>query len=341
MTPILIHRIFEPSAEGHGGNHRALQLQELYDKYGLELHPMEAKRRTFIPCYIRALILILQTHGWRILLRPRSAWRYYKMMVTEYYDRYRQFLDNDIDTLIIEATGEYFHPLFVLAKRANKRIIAIPHNLESLVPNRLYLTAKHGGIHPFEQEIRMLRLCEKVYCISEEETWLLRLWGINADYLPYLPPKALLPQIDDIRKARSLRNSNLQKRIFLLGSAINEPTRRGMQEIMRFWEEASTEATLVIGGFATDTLLRNNLQKDNIVILGALSDSQIKSELISCDAILIHQIPTTGALTRIAEALEAGIPIIANFDAARSYHHNKNLHEYKSIQDLINIINYL
>lgn len=341
MKKVLIHRIFEPSAEGHGGNHRALQLQELYDKHGLELHPLEAKKKPLIPCYIRVLILILQTHGWRIILRPQSAWRYYYSWITVHYQRCIQSLDDNITDIIIEGTNDFFHPLFVLAKRANKRIIAIPHNLESLVPDRLHLTAKHGGFHPFEQEIRMLRLCEKVYCISEEETWLLRLWGINAEYLPYTPPKALLSQIHYIRDARSLKKANLQKRIFLLGSAINEPTRRGMQEVIDFWAESTVNATLVVGGFATDTLLRNNLQKENIVILGALCDSQIKNELISCDAILIHQIPTTGALTRITEALEAGIPIIANFDAARSFHHNKNLHEYKSIQELINIINYL
>ena len=60
--------------------------------------------------------------------------------------------------------------------------------------------------------------------------------------------------------------------------------------------------------------------------------------LIEVDGIIIYQPPTTGALTRIPEMLLAGIPVYANFDAARNYFNVDGVIQYHSFEELLNVL---
>lgn len=342
MKKVLYHRIFEGKPFGHGGERRALQLQELMATAGVECRyfPLcgEGGHRPFW-----SLCLILETYGWRLCLHPKHFWRTFRFINNNYTCNLRQFFERPEKTVLMEGTIEEFQVMFPLARRYGKEVVAFPHNLESLVPRENYLVGRGEKWQTFRNEIHWLQTCKAVYCIAEEETWLLRLWGVNAHYLPYEPPCETKAYLDGIAHLRIRRKPNARPRILMTGSAVNLPTARGMQRVIDEWNTMAEQlqgVELRIAGYGTIENL-HLLSEGNIRLLGQVTDEQMKNEMIQCDAILIYQPPTTGALTRIREAQIANIPVIANFDAARSYHRMSLLYEYQSLQELPVIIKQL
>jgi hypothetical protein len=72
-------------------------------------------------------------------------------------------------------------------------------------------------------------------------------------------------------------------------------------------------------------------------VLGTVSDDELLSEQLKARALLVHYVPTPGALTRIPEALIAGIPVIANRHAARGYEALPGIHVYDTPADLVDL----
>ena len=335
MKQVLYHRIFEPKAFGHGGERRAAQLAEWLDSQGVERHyyPLRGIEGFRSICW--SMRLILQTYGWTILRHPKSLWRAFRFISYNYTENLKEFFDRPEKTLLIEGTIEYFQVLFTLAKRYNKNIVALPHNFESLVPKSRYVIGDGEKMAAFSNEIKCMQSCKAVFCISQEETWLLRLWGINAYYLPYYPPKQTETYLLEIRRERLVRNLPT-KQILMAGSALNGPTAYGMQQVMNYWQHIEGYE-LRVAGYGTVENLQQP-ESGSVMMLGALSEEQMRGEMINCDALLILQPPTTGALTRIQDALLAGIPVIANDNAARDYHHMSGIYEYASIEELREIL---
>lgn len=335
MKQVLYHRIFEPKAFGHGGERRAAQLAEWFDSQGVERHyyPLRGIEGFRSICW--SMRLVLQTYGWTILRHPKSLWRAFRFISYNYTKNLQDFFKRPEKTLLIEGTIEEFQVLFTLAKRYKKDVIAFPHNLESLVPKSRYLIGDGEKMAAFSNEIKCMQSCKAVFCISQEESWLLRLWGINAYYLPYYPPKQTETYLLEIRRERLARKTPT-KCILMAGSALNGPTAQGMQQVMNYWKYIDG-CELRVAGYGTIENLRQP-QSGNIQMLGAISDQQMREEMINCDALLILQPPTTGALTRIQEALLAGIPVIANDNAARDYHHIGGIYEYANIEELQDIL---
>lgn len=335
MKRVLYHRIFEPKPFGHGGERRAAQLTEWLDSQGVERHyyPLRGIEGFRSICW--SMRLVLQTYGWTILRHPKSLWRAFRFISYNYTKNLQDFFKRPEKTLLIEGTIEEFQVLFTLAKRYKKDVIAFPHNLESLVLKSRYVIGDGEKIAAFSNEIKYMQSCKVVFCISQEETWLLRLWGINAYYLPYYPPKQTETYLLDIRRERMVRKMPT-KRILMAGSALNRPTAQGMQQVMNCWMHIDGYE-LRVAGYGTIENLQQP-QSGNVLMLGAISDQQMREEMINCDALLILQPPTTGALTRVQEALLAGIPVIANENAARDYHHVNGLHEYANVEELQDIL---
>ena len=215
--------------------------------------------------------------------------------------------------------------------KATGRVIGVPHNIESLVNSQ--------SIDQLSYELSTLIKCDSVFAISKEETWLLRLFGVEAHYLPYYPPKEVenyLHSIKDARRATIIHECN---KIIMLGSATNIPTRLGMQSLINFASKQNLQFELIVAGYGTMDLQVSPHPRINLK--GAISNEELKELLIDSDAILIYQPPTTGALTRIPEMLVAGIPIIANFDAVRNYHNIEGIYQYNTFDEMIDLIDNL
>ena len=106
----------------------------------------------------------------------------YALRLPVIYDKY----NGKYVTFLWENTQDL--PSLYMMKAAGAKIIAYPHNLESLVPTQVDLTTHKQSPYWLYEEVKRLKLCDEVYTISKEETWLLQLFGINAKYFPYYPP---------------------------------------------------------------------------------------------------------------------------------------------------------
>ena len=221
----------------------------------------------------------------------------------------------------------------ILCKQHDIRIIALPHNLESMVNgNRSYISNKIGP-NWFSEELAILKYCDEVFTISLEDQWLLSNYAIKAKYLEYFPSDKIIEQSQNIAKAR--RNLTLNSSLLMLGSANNEPTADGMRDVIEYLIKNPLDVDLIIGGYGTEKLSTEykTLPK-NISIVGTVDMETFDNLLKTCKALLIYQNNATGVLTRIPEFILAEIPIIANNISLRSYHNIKGLYPIHYLKEL-------
>jgi glycosyltransferase involved in cell wall biosynthesis len=217
-------------------------------------------------------------------------------------------------------------------------MIAVPHNLESLCYTGVDLQSGKSSFEWFYEDIKRLNLCDAVFCISKEVTWLLQIYGINAHYLPYYPPKAVEAYLLNIRKKRQERIPNKLPKFLVLGSAINLPTRYGMNEVLEYLgSHEKLPFEVHVAGYKTEEKLKQ-IVHPQIVYHGTLSKELLEQQLVEADALVNNQAATSGALTRIIEHLIAGIPVIASFGAARDYFQSKDVHVFYSMDELMALL---
>lgn len=234
--------------------------------------------------------------------------------------------------LLWENTHRNNVSLPVLARTAGFAILAMPQNMEALWET----TAVRRKMAAFADELAGLAVADAVFCISREEQWLLRNFGIAADFLPYFPPRLVRARLLAVRDRRRFgRGASL----LILGTAHNPPTRAGMKSLLRMLRSlpGGDQLPLQIAGFGTESL-RADAADLNCQVHGGLDQVKLDELLVDARAAVIHQDSATGALTRIPELLLAGIPVIANSIAARSATHYAGVHLYQSPQSLLRLL---
>lgn len=323
---ILFDSFFEPSASGHGGNHRSAQILELIERSQLSItrlnRPLLSNVRDRYLAAIGAFVNP-QTVGFmlkhQIQVQPSL-----KNVAFCGFQRqlYAQVLTQHSGSklLIWEATKNYVAPY--VAKDQNFKVIAVPQNLESFVPD-----AFHESL---STEIQALAEADIVFCISREEEWLLRLHGANAHYLPYYPSSSIEQHLLAIRRDRTSQN-----RYLILGSAGNPPTREGMIEQIQWLKQIRQHLSFEVDivGYGTESL--QEYCDETFVLHGGISDERLSTILMQAKAALVHQTASSGALTRIPELLIAGIPVIANSNACRSAFSYSGVYCYDDLLELL------
>ena len=334
---IVRHSKFASNPFGDGGSKRSAQIEELLKSDSLKyenndfLLPKGLSKFQLLKLSIRAIKFIRKNIGWKAYpsLKARiNAIKYFALRIPVILDKY----NGKNICFVWESTvsGNYGYPY--LMKAAEAKVIAVPHNLESVVPTQK--DSQTGVIAPkwFYNEIERLKKCDAVFAISKEETWILRLFGVNAHYLPYYPPQEALDYLLKIREKRAARADNTEKRFLLLGSATNVPTQNGMQSLIDAVSSNKRQFSVAVAGYGTDSL--HIADNGDVKFLGPLSSEQLETALIETDAVLIYQPPTSGALTRITEMLVTGVPVFVNFNAARDCHNVEDVNVYESFDDL-------
>jgi hypothetical protein len=182
----------------------------------------------------------------------------------------------------------------------------------------------------FREELNELRYADSIFVLSANDRWLLSLHDLHADVLPYHPPADIEEHLLDLRRDRSAR-SHARTNILALGTMGSEPTARGFRDLLRILEEGaltlSTAASIVIAGYGTERL-RTAFERTGTRVVGTVSEQDLDALQRDARALLVHYVPAPGALTRIPEALIAGIPVIANRHAARGYEGVPGVHVY-------------
>lgn len=222
----------------------------------------------------------------------------------------------------------YFSPLVKELRKLNIAIVAMCHNLDSLSPHLVKISARGKFLN---RELELLSKFNLVITISREETVLLASRNANVLFFPYYPTNAI---IERMLRVRRLRLNFLKQDILLLGTAANIATRTGMKKIIESWREqrlSQVAGKLLVGGYNTERFFNSMESDEQVDFLGTLSDGALDERLASVRAALCYQDHGGGALTRIPELLIAGVPVLANTHAARTYYGMQGVIEFPSL----------
>lgn len=341
MKRIVRHSRFVSDPFGDGGAKRSAQIEELLQRSGVEYVNDGFVLPKGMPFFTRLHWLFA---GMRLVLcdfscsEIRSLGNMIRM--AKYFGLripiFGNYVESDVVFLNEDTTsGAFGYPY--LARSIRKKMIAVPHNLESLCCDGVDMQS--GKLRPswLSEDIHRLKLCDAVFCISKEETWLLQIHGVNAQYLPYYPPREAEDYLLRIRKMRDLRTPNEVHKFLVLGSANNTPTRKGMEEVLDYlcsFEKLPFE--IHVAGYRTEWLKK--IDHPQLFYHGTMSNEALEKLLVEADALIINQPATSGALTRIVEHLIAGIPVMASFGAARDYFQEPNVQVFRSMESLVEMM---
>lgn len=327
---ILQDSFFEQDAHGHGGDRRTLQIAELIHSAGFSTKENKKFQVTRLRKYL-AGFYFLSRHPFKLPLAYRTIGIYGQQFLN-----YQQILKNHSSTklFIWEATIDYLAPCIV--KAAGYKILALPHNLESLVLSHSAALNLKPLLARFENEIKALAQSDSVFCISREEQWLLKLCGINADFLPYYPAQSILA---NLLKLRDQRATTTKTRFLIVGTALNPPTLLGMIEQLQWLKNirAEIEFDVDIAGYGTEQL-KEHCDHPSFNLLGEIDPEKLNHLMLGAKAVLVHQRAGVGALTRIPEMIVAGIPVIANSNTCRSAFEYSGVYCYDSQPELAELL---
>jgi len=215
--------------------------------------------------------------------------------------------------LIWENTDD---PLLAVAARATgARVVALPHNVNALYHRRPE-TPLADWSAALAGELAGLSRVHTVVAIAAEEQNFFRLAGLPATWLPYYPPSEHRRDLASLRAGRPERPES----VLLLGSAHNEHTAAGLREQLGWatsWPE-SLRRRLVIVGAETERLAPT-FPGVGFTFAGRLDDEALRAQMRLAAVLWVHQEMGTGVLTRIPDALCAGVPVVANRIAARGW----------------------
>lgn len=251
---------------------------------------------------------------------------------------YRQHLANRRGhrLLLWEATFECNYVAPYVARELNYKLVALPQNLEALIVETPQERVPSRVQERFRAEVRHLAAADAVFCIAREEQWLLRLHGIEAEWLPFYPARSV---IDLMLQVRERRANSPRNTILILGTASNPATREGMR-ILLGWLKAMPSVAgrgVHIAGYGTEQL-GGELPREGFTLHGQVTREKLLELLSETRAVVIHQKVGYGALTRISELLVAGIPVLANGIAARSAWQYPGLRTYETQEELAGLL---
>ncbi len=336
VNPVLLRWTrFASKPDGTGPEKRSAQIMELVHSAGFAVRdmvpPASAPRLTCMVAGLKARL----THGSLAsvdragvgLLGYRS--HFYSQALTAH---------TGPKVLLWETT--YDDVLPALAHAAGFRVIALPHNLESLVSDAVF---RGGGYDPapdLAAEIRRLRLADKIFTIAREERWLLEAGGLEPGYLPFFPIGELATECVGRREHReqsAAPNGVVSGPLLLLGSAFNPATARGMQlQLEWLASDQTSPREIIVAGGDTDRHFAA-FASPRIRILGSVSREKLLELYAKCSALLIHTRGGAGAVTRIPEALAAGVPVIVNSNGARDQHGTAGVHVYEGAAEFLQL----
>lgn len=224
----------------------------------------------------------------------------------------------------------YFSPLVEFLSENSVPIVANCQNVESLSKSQI---VEEHQISLLNFEINVLSLCCLAITISREETVLLRNLGVPTYYYPYFPVKG---PYDRMLAIREKRKKTTKQDYLILGTAHNPPTISGMMNVIKSWKEVCKtmeDAKLFVGGFGSEPL-KDLAGNEHVIYKGVLTDNELDELLSRVKACIVYQEDGSGALTKICEFILAGVPVLANPHAARSYYNVSGVYEFKDINGI-------
>jgi hypothetical protein len=331
---------FKPNYNGGGGSRRMIQIHELFKKIVPDLHVFtnaggdknerklkkkirtDSERRDFLSPVRRSPSLRMWHDDHRTLAyRLQEFSKIWARAASGWQDCDLAIMDDPI----------YFAPLFKKLQRLRIPIVASCQNLETLAPNQVI---KKRAFDFFLQELQLLSRCRLVITVSREEDVLLNNLGVPSLFIPYYPGE---PTLQRLLAVRTERGQKAKQGFLAIGNAKNLQTREGLANLGRYWQGNHLDAVagkLLLGGFKSDEFFSPGEFGDGVEFLGTLSNEALDHILSRVKACICYQESGSGALTRVGEMLIAGVPVLANAHAARSYYNMKGVIEFRELDQL-------
>ncbi|MCU0285882.1 MAG: hypothetical protein MUF15_05740 [Acidobacteria bacterium] len=339
--PVIYFTRFPITYDKGGGARRMMQILELLKKTFPGLEVISSVRSDWIPKNERKQFK-KRLNKKRILTSfftgsSLKKWvpehRRFTYKNLEHAKRWSQLiLEQNLDCkLAIMDDPIYFAPLLETLIKKQIPVVAACQNIESLSPSQV---KKKWVKKLFAEEIGILSQCRLVITISREEDVLLKNLGIPTHFFPYYPVEPILKRLLEIR---GKRKDSLKHDILMIGNSNNLPTRQGMNSVIDYWLKNDLEkfaGKLIVGGFNCDKNINYPSSNGAMEFHSDLTNEDLDQFLCTVKAGLCYQRNGSGALTRICEMLIAGVPVLANAHAARSYYHLPGLIEFPTLADL-------
>jgi hypothetical protein len=322
LPSILGWSLFRPSTSANGGNARSEQIAELVKEAGFSYDVIDRESPHY-PASDRVRGLIEKTiHGERWPALSASLLGFYRALLDQKLSAH-----TGPRVLLCEDTALPV-PLWY-ARRLGFKTIALPHNVEALI-------GASSDVKNLAAEHAALKQADAVFCISDEDAWLWSNLGLDVQVLPYFPLGERRRRLAALASSRSSPPA-ANAPWLLLGTAHHPPTREGMRTVLNWLKPTlETGLTIVVAGHGTADLDCGNLP--GVTLAGSLSDGELDALLLRVRGLIVHQDRGTGALTRIPEAVTAGLPVLASRIAARSTSLLPGVVRYETAADLLALI---
>jgi hypothetical protein len=317
---LLLHvPAFPTDPSGHGGNQRSAQVAEFLTT----VHPVSTidkhRQKKAVP---RPEVLFRAASLARRF--PRQAASLGRMLLRK--------LEMERDSVV--ATEQYYWnvPAF-LRYVCEFRTIVFPQNIESMVPRQSRKLHKVQE-RDFELECMLLNSANCCVCISAEDCDAVRPYVKRVFTLPYFPANQRLKKLLEVREER--QRTRIRNIVLVLGSATNPPTRMGMEELLSSLNSQLLKQMngleVVVAGHGTESLRQH--QRDGVSVEGSVSSERLIELQRHAHCQVINHVSTTGALTRVVEAVCCGIPVIGNTYASRGYRELSGLTVVNSSEEI-------
>jgi hypothetical protein len=306
---------------GAGGVWRRRQIDQILRRHGLEPLNMEPPPRASIPQKLRSAAAAKIRCGrgmlWTRVALASAAYSY------AFYQH--NAARSGVARVVLLEWGT--DPVaFAALKDAGVKIVVTLMAVGSLWRER---PSTISGAYPgmFLTEIDSLRLADAVFCISREEQWLLSNLGIAAGYLPYFPDEERERALADERAARPARGGGSE--FLICATRGNTDTVDSFREQATWIRESVPEGAAVfhVTGNQTESV-RDIWSDPRFVFHGTCPEDEFVALKARCRAICLHSQKGLGAVTRVPDMLLAGLSVIANGPAARSFLDAGGVHVY-------------
>jgi hypothetical protein len=233
-----------------------------------------------------------------------------------------------LPAVVLESGG--YEPVAIAALKAQGMTVA------AVMPaiNSLWLGRPNPitGPYPnaFHAELRALKMADHVFAIAREEQLLLSNFGVWARYLPYFPDAERAASLLGERGARAPR----PREFLICATRGNTDTAESFKEQVA-WIEVAAPAGAVfhVTGHQTESL-RELWSGPRFQFHGTCPDDLFAEVKARCAAVCIHQRAGLGALTRVPDMLMAGLAVVANGAAARSFIGMAGVHVYDTPREM-------
>lgn len=331
---VLIVSEFEATAQGHGGNHRSLQVMQDFSSLGPTVRLVHLRRsppRHNTWHRIRRTAIRLRSFG------EQPASLLYGMGISNRHGVDSEFgrrFDREL-TRIRPDIVVFEHPVFAslmdCAAAAGAVTVACFHSLESVNVNldahawlwhsvntarrrtlQSLLRAQALGAH-LGAELYALAVSANRLTISRYEVSLLGAMGIPSRHYAYVPRGGVATQLTEIRVARTPATIS-PGHFVLLGSNPTGPNYHAWISLLTWLRERGGlpgNLSLTVVG-ARSGELEEVCDQRGVTLVGRLSADELAKTLSRCEGVLVPQSYGAGVLTRLAEMSAAGVPTLAS-----------------------------